>query len=705
MKATEANLLEFIKKSPRFMIPIYQRTYSWTERECRQLWNDIIRAGHSPEIKAHFVGSVVYIQDGLYQVTTNAPLLVIDGQQRLTTITLLLTALAKALDAKPEAGREPLDGFTPRKLRNYYLVNPEEEGERHYKLLLSQSDRETLTALVDRVEAPANESVRVRENFDFFANWISELEDLTPLCAGISKLLVIDTSLTRGEDNPQLIFESMNSTGKELSQADLIRNFVLMGLEPSLQTRLYNHYWRPMETDFGQDADAIHFDPFMRHYLTFRTGEIPRKDGIYAAFKAFSFDEANNGRSTEEVLSEVRKSAAFYCAMALPGREPDADLSDAFKDLRELKVEVAYPFLLELYQDYKQELLSKSDFLEVLRWVEAYVFRRAICWLPTNGLNVIFSQIGRTLKKNNYLESIKANFLLMQSYRRFPTDAEFERDIKIRDLYNFPRKAYWLRRFENFERRERVVVEDYTIEHILPQNKTVSADWQRELGEDWANVHRTKVHTLGNLTLTAYNSMYSDKSFSSKRDMENGLKSSPLKLNQGLGQVEKWDVKAIEDRAARLAKIAVGIWKAPTLPADVLKTYERKPLVSPTYSIADHHQLAEGKTRELFDAVSAELLALDPSVRREYLKSYIAFKVETNFVDVVPRSNSLWLSFVLPFQGIEDPRGLCEDHTNSRRIGNGATEARLSDLADLPYLMRFARQALNRQLGNEDEDL
>ncbi len=704
MKATEANLLEFIKKSPRFMIPIYQRTYSWTERECRQLWNDILGAGHSPEIKAHFVGSVVYIQDGLYQVTTNAPLLVIDGQQRLTTITLLLTALAQALDAKPEAEREPLDGFTARKLRNYYLVNPEEEGERYYKLLLSQSDKETLTALVNRAELPTNASVRVRENFDFFVSWISELEDLKPLCAGLSKLLVIDTSLTRGEDNPQLIFESMNSTGKELSQADLIRNFVLMGLEPNLQTRLYNHYWRPMETDFGQDADAIHFDPFMRHYITFKTGDIPRQDEIYSAFKALTAQQVNEGNSTEDILVELRRFAGFYCAMALPNREPDTQLSDAFKDLRELKVDVAYPLLLELYHDYKAEILTQLDFIQVLRMVEAFVFRRSICGLPNNGLNKIFSQFRRSLKKEKYLESIKAAFLLMQSYRRFPSDEEFERDIQTRDLYNFPRKSYWLRRFENHARKERVVVEDYTIEHIMPQNQDMSEAWQQELGPDWETVHKEWLHTLGNLTLTGYNAEYSDRPFIQKRDMENGFKHSILKLNDGLAQIQRWNLDAIQDRAKKLAKRAVAIWVAPDLPPDILKTYMPKPGVKASYTAEDHQHLKDPKVLSLFTAVANDLLALDPSVRCEYLKQYIAFKSETNFVDVVVQAGGILLSYVVPFAEIDDPRGHCRDVANKGRWGNGLVEAKLADVSQLPYLMRFARQALNRQLGSEDED-
>ena len=251
MKATEAKMLEFLKKSPQFVVPIYQRTYSWKERECRQLWNDILRAGRNDLIAAHFVGSIVYVEKGLYQVISQPPLLVIDGQQRLTTVTLIIEALARALGE-----HEPVDGFSAKKLRNYYLLNPLEEGERGYKLLLSQTDKASLKALLDNSQAkPKEPSLRVEANFCLFTQWIAGMkDDLAALCKGLAKLVIVDISLSRDQDNPQLIFESLNSTGLELSQADLIRNFILMGLEPQLQTRLYEQYWRPMEVDFGQEG-------------------------------------------------------------------------------------------------------------------------------------------------------------------------------------------------------------------------------------------------------------------------------------------------------------------------------------------------------------------------------------------------------------------------------------------------------------------
>jgi uncharacterized protein with ParB-like and HNH nuclease domain len=264
MKATEAKLLDFLKKSPQFVIPIYQRTYSWTEKECRQLWDDIVRCGSNDKIAVHFIGSIVYVESGLSQVTHQAPLQVIDGQQRLTSVSLLLAALAKAVGES-----EPFDGFSQRKIRNYYLLNPEENGDRHFKLLLSQTDKASLNAIVDSREQPQQTSLRVTGNYTLFESWIkTEKVELAVLCKGLAKLVVVDIALTRDQDNPQLIFESMNSTGKELSQADLIRNFILMGLEPTLQTTLYEQYWRPMEIDFGQEAYGTHFDSFMRHYLS-----------------------------------------------------------------------------------------------------------------------------------------------------------------------------------------------------------------------------------------------------------------------------------------------------------------------------------------------------------------------------------------------------------------------------------------------------
>lgn len=699
MKATEAKLLSLLQKSPQFVIPIYQRTYSWTEKQCRQLWDDILRAGSSEAISVHFIGSIVYVEQGLSQITHQGPLLVIDGQQRLTSVSLLLEALARAV-----GDTEPLNGFSAAKLRHYYLSNPLESGERYFKLLLSQTDNASLKAVIKNVEQPKDHSLRVTQNFKLFTELLSTQKgDLAPVCRGLAKLVVVDIALSRDQDNPQLIFESMNSTGKELSQADLIRNFILMGLEPALQTRLYEEYWRPMEQDFGQEAYGTKFDSFMRHYLTVRTGDIPREADVYEAFKDYSRTTPVREAGIEALVSDIRVFARYFCALAL-GNERDDALASAFHDLRELKVEVAYPFLLELYHDYATGMLTTADFVAAVQLVESYVFRRAICAIPTNSMNKTFATFGKALRKERYLESIQAHFLTLPSYRRFPGDDEFRRDLHSRDLYNFRSRSYWLRRLENHGRKERVLVDEYTIEHILPQNPDLPAAWRHALGADWQRVQQQWLHTLGNLTLTGYNAEYSDRAFANKRDREGGFKESPLRLNVGLGQIDAWNETTIHERAGRLAEQALTVWTAPSLDAATLAAYgPSKTPVTGGYSLDDHPNLLIAGLREVFEAFRKEVLALDACVTEEFMKLYVAYKAETNFVDVVPQAKRLRLSLNMPFPAINDPKGLCKDVTGLGRWGNGDVEIGLNSLDELPYVMGLVRQSYEWQMGDEGQ--
>jgi uncharacterized protein with ParB-like and HNH nuclease domain/predicted transport protein len=631
-------------------------------------------------------------------VSTQSPLLVIDGQQRLATVTLFLAALGKALEALDESKREPVDGFSPRKLRNYYLLNPEEPGERHYKLLLSQTDKASLVAIVGGTEQPKESSLRVTQNFGLFWSWIAACKgDLVAVCKGLAKLVVVDVALSRDQDNPQLIFESMNSTGRELSQADLIRNFILMGLEPRFQTRLYEQFWRPMEVDFGQELYGTHFDGFMRYYLIVKTGEIPNVREVYEAFKAYARSPEANHAGLEVLVKDIRDFARHFCAMAL-GTESDAELNLAFHDLRELKVDVAYPFLLELYHDYSTGVLLKSDFVKAVRLVEAYVFRRAICAIPTNSMNKTFATFIKVLKKDRYLESIEAHLLSLPSYRRMPSDDEFRRDLESRDLYNFRSRSYWLRRLENHERKERVSVDEYSIEHILPQNDKLSAEWRTALGPEWERVQKTWLHTLGNLTLTGYNSEYSDKPFIEKRDMKGGFKESPLKLNSGLGQFDQWNEAAIKVRAEKLADIAVKVWTAPVLASEVLAAYRPHVPAGAVYSIADHPYLLTSPIRELFDTFRKEVLALDRCVSEEFLKHYIAYKAESNFVDVVPQAKRLRLYLNGKFHEINDPHAVCREVTGLSSWGKGDLEVDVSSLEEMPYVLGLVRQSLEKQL-------
>lgn len=693
MKAKDTSLLTFMRNATQSIIPIYQRTFSWQLEQCEQLWKDILHAGASADGHIHFIGSIVYIDQDQSQVSNQSPLMVIDGQQRLTTMMLVLEALARHVGED-----EPVDGFSAAKIRRAYMINDLEADDRRYKLLLTQTDRASLIALMTQAPEPQDPSIRIQENFAYFSKQLAELDgDIVQVCRGLNKLMIVDVTLTRGQDNPQLIFESLNSTGKELSQADLIRNYILMDLEPVFQKRMYESYWRPMESDFGQVAYNDHFDAFMRHYLTVRTGDIPRQGEVYIAFKNWSRDP--KAGDTEALLKDVRIFAHYYCVLAL-GAETDKNLMRALKDLRELKVDVSYPFLLELFHDQEAGLLTMEELIAVVRIVENYVFRRAVCTIPTNSMNKTFSRFTASVDKERYMESIQAQFLLLPSYRRFPTDAEFERDIQRRDLYHFRSKSYWLRRLENHGRKEPFQIESYSVEHVMPQNEEVPAAWRKELGDEWERVWSTYLHTLGNLTLTGYNPELSDRPFLAKRDMVGGFKDSAVRMNNDLGKLEHWNEEAIQARAATLAAKAVGVWPSPAITEEVLETHRPKKS-SGQYTLEDHPNLSSASQQALFDALRTEVMALDKCVIMDILKLYVAFKAETNFVDVIPRKNDLTLTLNVDFNEIEDPEGRCEDITGLGRWGNGNARVLLKSKEELPYVMGLVRQALEKQLGQE----
>lgn len=690
MKAQDLPFTQLLHGAKQFIIPIFQRTYSWEITHCEQLWKDILRVGGSSELHSHFIGSAVYIPEN----DTSAAIsrwLVIDGQQRITTLTLLLLALKRRLQS--EDLETPVSAA---EIEDYFLINRYGKGEQRYKLRLTQSDKDTLMALLDGKTPGEVPSHRLIENFKFFEREMADA-DLSLVYAGISKLMIVDVRLQQGIDNPQMIFESMNSTGKALTQADLIRNYVLMGLPHELQTRLYQDYWHPMERLFGAEHYSSHFDEFMRFFLVIHTrNHRIRKHDVYHEFKAYAHNQDD-----ETLLASLLEFADYYCRIALGG-EADPQLSTAFHDIRELRADVCYPMLMEVYHDFQHQRLDKDAFIEILRLVESYVFRRAICDIPTNSQRQTFASFCRKLDKSCYLESVKANFLMLPSYRRFPSDDEFRRQFKLRDLYNFNRRSYWLRRFENFGRKERVFVQDYTIEHIMPQNSKLNDAWKQSLGSEWARIHEQYLHTLGNLTLTGYNAEYSDRPFAQKRDMQGGFGQSPLKLNEGLAACEDWNEQAIQSRAKQLAERALTIWVAPQLSLEALNRHREEPAVRASqYSLADHPHLASGAACALFEQLRAQVLALDECVTEEFLKLYIAYKAETNFVDVIPQAKRLRLSLNIPFVDIDDPRNLCVDVTNKGRWGNGQVEVLLESAQDLPYVLGLARQALERQLGDE----
>lgn len=692
MKASALNFLTLIKGPKQFVIPIYQRTYSWQISQCAKLLNDILRISRDESVHGHFIGSIVYFQEAIYNQADVPQLLVIDGQQRLTTISLLLTAIAEFLQENDSVDVDT----NSTKLKNYYLLNAEESGDLKFKLLLTRSDKETIINILKGVPRGNNASQRVTENFDFFKKHLTT-ENVPTIYNGIQRLFVVDVALEKDKDNPQLIFESLNSTGLDLSQADLIRNYVLMGQELGIQTELYETYWFPMEQSYGNEY-AGKFDWFMRDYLSVKTGRIPRIDRVYEEFKNY----VQGGRAIKDIrgiVEDVYRFSNYYVQMVLH-KESDGGLLQAFKNISRLKVDVSYPFLLSLYDDYATGILSRDDFVQIVTLVESYVFRRAICGIPTNSLNKTFATLHKSIDKDAYLESVQAAFQLMETYKRFPADTEFENEIIGKDVYNFRSRNYLLGKLENFKRKETVNVDEYTIEHVMPQNPDLRPEWRQMLGEQWKEIQARYLHTLGNLTLTGYNSELSDRPFGEKKSIKGGFNDSPLRLNEYLRSADAWNEEQIVNRALTLAEKAKEVWAAPNLPAQILDKYKRPEDKEASAYTIEHYEHLKGNMLDLYVALRRRILNIDASVREEFKKLYIAFKSSTNFVDIIPQKARLRLSLNMDFNEISDPHGLCKDVSNLGRWGNGDVEVGISNLAELDRVMDLIQQAFDAQTEN-----
>ncbi|GAA8149697.1 DUF262 and DUF1524 domain-containing protein [Helicobacter pylori] len=531
MEAKAIKLLNFIKDNQKnqLVIPIYQRVYSWEKEQCKELWDDIIKIGGDDKMDRHFIGSILYVLDG-FTHSGNA-LLIIDGQQRLTTITLLLTALRDHWSDKRK------------EIEDDYLINSGKDGDKKFRLILSDSDKDTLLYLIDKDRRkPSEPSSKIVENFKLFEEWVSKNTDkLETIFKGLEKLMIVEIALEKGKDDPQLIFESMNSKGIELAQTDLIRNYIVMETEIEKQEGFYDKYWRAMEEEFKQNKKL--FDRFVRHYVTIKT-KIPNVNKVYVALKDYRQKE---GIGIEDLLKDLQKYCGYFCQIVFK-KEADKDLNKALDFLVDLEMDVIYPLLLELYSDYSDGVLSKDDFRRSIALIESYICRRAVCGIPPNGLNKFFASFARHIQKDEYFKSLEAHFGSLTEKQRFPNNDEFKDCFITIDFYkkkkNFKKRNIFFERLENFDRKERVYTHEYTTEHIMPQKLT--EEWERDLGENFQEIHNKYLHTIGNLTLTGYNQEYSNKSFQEKQGMEKGFKNSPLRLNQGLRDLESFGEEEIK---------------------------------------------------------------------------------------------------------------------------------------------------------------
>ena len=547
------------------------------------------------------MGSFVYIAAGPPGVVFNRWLL-IDGQQRLTTLTLLLIALRDHIRETRWLGDK--DGPTSKQIEDLFLRNVHETGDRQYKLVLRRKDNDTLRALVDGRDLKQSDSEHSELILEAYTFFRSELQ--RPICdpaavyRGIASLSIVDVALERGTDNPQLVFESMNSTGIDLRQSDLVRNYLLMGLDESDQTRLYEEYWSQIESFYRTSENAL--DWFLRDYMALeqKLTQPIRLDRVYEEFKAFL--STHDHETIEGLLADMTKVSRTYASFLGVAEMKRPWLANAMRHMRSLSTTQGL-VIMRLYDFHDRGLLSQNEFVRAVELIESYLLRRAVLGLQTRGYWSVFARISLELNPESVFESLQVAFARLRGNVRFPSDEEFKRELLDHELYGLRVCKHLLDRLENAGQAEPSPVHNYSIEHIMPQEISDSSEWKEMLGENWAEIHGAQLHRLGNLTLTAYNSRYSNRPFETKQSIEGGFKQSAVRLNRDVRDAVAWTATEIRQRGVRLASQALEIWAHHGANAESIQAAEIRDLERRAASLDASDLEMEDSIRRLLDSV------------------------------------------------------------------------------------------------------
>ena len=626
----------------QFVIPVFQRDYNWTEEQCEQLWDDIERIGRRGE-GDHFFGPVVYVSTkGSGAAFTRW--LLIDGQQRMTTVSLLMAALRD--HSKEQSSSDLHNGAA--KLEHDFLINSFESRRQRRKLVLRERDDQTLRWLVHGAEEPIDgaKSASVTQNYQFFRKKLRGSADLAIILAGVGRLVVVDVRLEQGKDDPQQIFESLNSTGLDLTQADLVRNYVLMGLEEAEQTRLYRQFWRQIERLYTGSARQL--DNFLRDFVALdgRTQKQGRVDQVYAAFRLAFRERKADLALLEKLLKRMVRFARYHAAFVMGSRE----FPEIHERLRKVRALATTPAILvmRLLHAYEREYMTTAELGAALDLIESYLVRRDVCGLQTRAYWQRFSRLAYALATDDVLGSLTVNLhWLGNTNYAFPTDGEFRHALEEEELYGRKICRTFLQRLENGRSKERTDTSGYTVEHIMPQNEKLHAKWRKMLGEDWKEVQEKWLHRLGNLTLTAYNEIYSDRPFEDKKSVANGFDDSPLRLSQYVAKQNKWTPEEMRARGAILADRALTIWcrlevsEASLRRARVSRLRDLQGDVEVTRSGMDEVAL------EVFDEFRRRIQSMDkPVIEVATSKSVSYHNRNAEFVcEVLPRAHRILVLF------------------------------------------------------------
>ena len=561
MEARNSNLDNLIKLNDiQFVIPVYQRNYDWTEKHCKVLLNDIIEAGKNK--KEHFIGSIVYVNDNK-PATSVKELIVVDGQQRLTTIYLIYLRLYNLLpNGNPIKNR-----IYEQYLINKFAVQPSQK----LKLKLTENNNKFLKHLLNTPITIIKGKSNIIDNYIYFENNINA-GNYKEVLYGLSYLNIIDMALDRNIDDPQRIFESLNSTGLALSQGDLIRNYILMKLNSKEQEEIYEKYWEYIEKDAKDESKNENMvSDFIRDFMTSEYNKIPNKSRVYEEFKEkYSIDNLNEIKNYLGVLKEY---ASYYNKLLNPKKENDKDISLKLENIKSLEVNVSYPFFLKIYKDYNDNIIDKNKFIYIIDLIESFVFRRFICDVPTNAMNKIFMTLYRQIDKNNYVKSLEEYLCKLEFSLKFPKDEEFISKFKEKNIYESiaqKKKMYLFNKLEQGLGKEVVDFNktDLTIEHIFPQNP--DGAWEEDLTEEEYSIAEKNLHKIANLTLSANNGALGNKRFIEKKNMniDNGQQGyiySSLWLNEYLKQIEEWKPKNIEERFEKIKERFLQVWRYPNI--------------------------------------------------------------------------------------------------------------------------------------------
>ena len=555
MKASEKKIKDLFSEAKTFFaIPVYQRDYNWQEKHCKQLFEDILSVGKDIDITSHFIGSIVYIHEGVYGIGEKE-FYVIDGQQRMITITLLHIALYHRLkESKEEYADE---------IYELYLVNKFSKRDIKLKLLPPEENLNILNKILEEnwEELEDYQDRNIVKNYKFFKEIISNYsnEEIEYLLAGLDKIIYVDIALEKDKDDPQKIFESLNSTGLDLSQGDLIRNYILMDLEREKQNLVYKNLWLPIENNckisLGNEIKNYVSD-FIRDYLTLKNGKIPSKPKVFEEFKEF-YDKNN-----DEQLEDIKNFSEEYSHIIKPDTEKDKEIRKELENLKVLDQTVINTFLIGVLRDYRENKIVKNEILEILKLLQSYIWRRFITEKPSNALNKIFQGMYLKISKDQkYYKSLEESLLNQD----FPTDDELKEALKTKNVYKDKEKLrYIFKELENYNHNELIDFENekITIEHIFPQKPNKS--WKEKYSDYELEEMKIFKDTISNLTLTGSNPNLGNKSFLEKRNDDiHGYKNSKLYLNKYLGKLNEWNLSAMEGRFEELFKNIIKIWKRP----------------------------------------------------------------------------------------------------------------------------------------------